>query len=287
MGIAAKRCMESEDNYLERTQRNQFFIGGKEGQLKIRNLKIGIAGLGGMGSNIAEYLARLGVGSLNIADPDTIDLSNINRQVIANQTTVGQKKSTATQNELNKIEPDLNLKIFEDGITSESVEEFVRDCDFIVDEIDVFPIDAHYILHKKCRELNIPIYSSYVIGLGVHFYKFSGNDFTFEDFIQINGKESNIEKLDKIVNSYLTKPQKYLTKENIEKFKAVSSQDGVPIFGPSCLIGHSIVVTRILCDFLDWKVLGENVAKTPIMPNYLKIDFTTLQMSVETFKEKD
>jgi molybdopterin/thiamine biosynthesis adenylyltransferase len=60
------------DAYLERTKRNLFWTGGTEGQLRLRKLKIAVAGLGGMGSNIAEILVRLGVGHLKISDPDTI-----------------------------------------------------------------------------------------------------------------------------------------------------------------------------------------------------------------------
>lgn len=286
MSNALKFRKYDDEFYFERTQRNQFFLGGKQGQEKIRNLKIGIAGLGGMGSNIAEYLARLGVGHISLADPDTIDISNINRQVIANTNTVGMSKAVASQNELSLIAPEMDIDVFETGITEETIDQFIKNCDFVVDEIDVFPLEAHYLLHKKCREKNIPVYSAYVIGLGVHFYKFHGSDFTFEDFIHINENETSKDRFNNIVKSFITKPPKYLTGKNLEDFKDMANNQGVPIFGPSCLIGHSVVVTRILCDFLDTKILGEKVSKTPIMPKYIKIDFTTLNMSIENLQEK-
>ena len=98
---------DSKEYYLERTKRNQFWLGGPEGQNAVRELRIAIAGLGGMGSNIAEALARMGVGELRIADPDHIDVSNINRQVIANPRTVGKSKAKASADELLTIAEDL------------------------------------------------------------------------------------------------------------------------------------------------------------------------------------
>ncbi|MAZ48245.1 MAG: hypothetical protein CME65_06760 [Halobacteriovoraceae bacterium] len=267
-------------DYLERTKRNHFFIGGERGQKEIQSLKIGVAGLGGMGSNIAEYLARLGVGWLNLADPDTIDVSNINRQVIANSKTVGMSKAQASHDELLRIAPDIDLQVFDQGITQDSVEEFVAGCDFIVDEIDVFPLEAHEILHRECRKQKVPVYSAYVVGLGVHFYKFEGDEFTFEDFISGYNEMDENEKFNLIVESFLGEAPCYLGEKELESFKQESLQRGVPIFGPSCLVGHSIVVSRILCDFLGGKVLGHKIPKTPSMPEYLKIDFTSMQLEV-------
>jgi tRNA A37 threonylcarbamoyladenosine dehydratase len=83
---ALKSAMAS---YMERTCRNHHWFGGEIGQRRIKKLKVGVAGLGGMGSNIAETLVRLGVGQLRVADPDHIDTSNLNRQVIANRNTLG------------------------------------------------------------------------------------------------------------------------------------------------------------------------------------------------------
>ncbi len=273
-----------EESYHERTQRNHFFIGDKEGQDDIKRLRVGVAGLGGMGSNIAEYLARLGVGSLHLADSDTIDVSNINRQVIANLKTVGVKKIDASLEEIKNIDPNLKISSFSEGVTSKNVYKFIEGCDFIVDEIDVFPIEAHQVLHRACREKQIPIYSAYVIGMGVHFYKFEGTDFTFEDFLNVKKNELPKEKLDKIVKSFMSIKPSYMKDEDLEQYKEVALRDGVPIFGPSCLLGHTIVLSRILCDFLGCNILGTELPKTPVMPQFIKIDLMTLELSIEEFK---
>ena len=277
---------DDEKFYYERTQRNHYLLGGKDVQKKLKASKIGVAGLGGMGSNIAEYLARVGVGELRLADHDTIDISNINRQVIANTNTVGKKKAEASFNELSAIAPDTKIHTFTDGITSENVEEFVKGCDFVVDEIDVFPLEAHYLLHAACRKYNIPVYSAYVVGMGIHFYKFHGDEFKFEDFLSWNKEMSDKDVFDEVVKQVVQPEPKYLQGENLLEFKKMALNKGVPIFGPSCLLGHSTVVTRILCDFLGSKVLNTEVAKTPVMPNFLKIDLSTLEIKTETFIKK-
>ena len=233
-----------------------------------------------MGSNIAEQFARLGVGELSLAEHDTIDISNINRQVIANTVTVGKLKIDASIDEITTIAPDIKINPFKLGINEQNVAEFIDGCQFVVDEIDVFPLEAHKILHDACRKKNIPIYSAYVIGLGVHFYKFEGDEFTFEDFISGYNEMDENEKFNLIVESFLGEAPCYLGEKELESFKQESLQRGVPIFGPSCLVGHSIVVSRILCDFLGGKVLGHKIPKTPSMPEYLKIDFTSMQLEV-------
>lgn len=273
--------MNNEEIYFERTERNQFYFGDKEGQTKIRNLKIAIAGLGGMGSNVAEALARLGVGHLRIADPDTIDISNINRQVIANRNTVGKSKAHASADEIKTIDPEIELKVFDQGVEESMVDEFVKGCDFVVDEIDVFPLERHIELHKAARKYNIPIYSAYVVGFGIHFYKFQGEEYKFEDFIGDLHFTDDKNKLDRIVDKFGYPLPNYLNNEQEENFKKRTLTTGVPIFGPATLMGHSIVATRILVDHLESSILGTGVAKTPIMPEFVKIDLANLTLTKE------
>ncbi len=264
-------------SYFERTQRNHFFIGGIEGQKRIKELKIGVAGLGGMGSNIAEALIRLGVGHIRIADPDTIDLSNINRQVIANKNTVGKSKATCSEEDLRNLADDFEIITYDQGIEEKMVEEFVDGCDIIIDEIDVFPIDAHVILHREARKRNIPVYSAYVVGVGIHFYKFQGNDYTFEDFISIPEVISLEDKFDKIVDAMGSPLPNYLQGDNLLEFKKMALNEGIPIFGPATLLGHSVVSARAILDFLGTELRGVKIKETPLMPYFTKIDLATME----------
>src|SRR4051812_44560583 len=94
-------CFDLEA-YRKRTARNHYWIGGLKGQEIISNLSLGVAGLGGMGSNIAEHLVRLGVGHLRIADLDRIEVSNLNRQVIARRNNLGMSKVEAGVQDLRR-----------------------------------------------------------------------------------------------------------------------------------------------------------------------------------------
>ena len=109
-------------------------------------------------------LVRLGVSHLRVADPDTIDTSNINRQVIANNKTVGTSKTQASINELRTIAEDFELVGYDRGVQEDMVDEFVEGVDIIIDEIDVFPLDKHLLLHKAAQKRNTPIYSAYIVG---------------------------------------------------------------------------------------------------------------------------
>lgn len=264
--------IDNESSYLERTKRNHHWLGGIEGQKKLRQLRVGVAGLGGMGSNIAEIMLRLGVGGLKIADPDTIDHSNINRQVIANSQSVGSKKAHASFKELTTIATDTEIIAYDQGITADNVEEFVSDVDVIIDEIDVFPMPAHVQLHKAARARKLPVYSSYIIGLGTHIYKFHGENYTFEDFMKNNLLEMQNPSAEFLVNTFCNPFPTYMQSPMAKAtFIEQVQKAQVPIFGATTYLGQSMLAIRVMIDYLQLQNLhGPTV--TPIMPEFIKID---------------
>lgn len=274
------------ETYMERTKRNHYWLGGIDGQLKLKDLRVGIAGLGGMGSNLAEIMVRLGVGHIKIADPDTIDVSNINRQVIATSKTVGQKKAIASANELRTIADDFELVVYDDGITKENVEEFVSDLDVIIDEIDVFPLMAHVWLHRAAQKKNIPLYSGFIIGLGTHVYKFQGTDFTFEDFLQQNQLRIQQPTAEFIVDRFCSPPPTYLsTQQQLSDFLNLVENHQVPIFGATTYMSQSLIAVRLIKDVLDLeKIHGGK--KTPVMPHFIKLDPYDLKLEVHDIREQ-
>ena len=275
-----------KDYYLTRTKRNHFWLGGIDGQMQLHQMKVGIAGLGGMGSNLAEIMVRLGVGHIKIADPDIIEVSNLNRQVIANKATVGQKKSTASMNELRGISEDFELVVYEDGITEENAEEFVSDLDVIIDEIDVFPLMAHVWLHRAANKKNIPLYSGFIIGLGTHIFKFQGDNYTFEDFMNKDMDKIKNPTLPFIVDRFANPLPSYMqSKLNLNRFIETCKDDSVPIFGASTFISHSLLAIRLVSDFLGLdKTL--KIPKTPVMPEFLKLDPLEMILKIHNIQEQ-
>lgn len=132
---------------------------GKEGLEKIKNSKIVLFGLGGVGSYIAEALARVGVQNLIIVDGDVVDITNINRQLIANMETIGRNKAELVKERINLINPLANVVAISKFVKSEVDIDFVDETvDYVIDAIDDF--DAKIMIIKKSKELGLNLISS-------------------------------------------------------------------------------------------------------------------------------
>jgi len=261
-----------EQTYFERTRRNLYWIGSREAQERIRDLRVGIAGLGGMGSNIAEILVRLGVGHIKIADPDTIETSNLNRQVIAKASTIGMKKALASAQSLQAITTDTEIVLYDDGITEKNAVEFVADIDVLIDEIDVAPIRPHVWLHEAARKRNLPTYSGYIIGMGTHIYKFQGDGYTFEDFMNRREDMYDQPTIEFLLDRYYRPAPSYVSeKADLDRMIEDARKSSFPIFGASTYGSQSCLVIRAIADFLGLpERLG--VPATPLMPKFIKLD---------------
>lgn len=143
---------------LHQFSRNELAIG-KEGLEIMKNSTVAVLGIGGVGSFAAEALARSGVGRLILIDKDDVDITNVNRQIIALLSTVGKPKADLMKERIKDINPDCDviaLKIF---YTEETYEEiFNYDLDFVVDAADTIVYKIH--LMKECLKRKIPVISS-------------------------------------------------------------------------------------------------------------------------------
>lgn len=143
---------------LHQFSRNELAIG-KEGLEIMRNSTVAVLGIGGVGSFAAESLARSGVGRIVLIDKDDIDITNINRQLIALLSTVGRPKVDLMKERIKDINPDcevIALKMFYTEETHEQI--FGYNLDFVVDASDTIIYKIH--LMKECLKRNIPIISS-------------------------------------------------------------------------------------------------------------------------------
>ena len=109
---------------------------GDDGVSRLAQKHVFVAGLGGVGSYCAEALARAGVGCLTLLDHDVVATSNINRQLPALLSTVGQSKAELMRARIADINPECRLEILRTFLNSENVNELVPDCDYVVDAID-------------------------------------------------------------------------------------------------------------------------------------------------------
>ena len=112
---------------------------GLEGQRKLKNSSVLIIGTGGLGSPVSLYLAAAGVGRLGLVDYDVVDSSNLQRQVIHGTSTIGKLKVESAKAKLLDLNPDIQVDVFNESLTSENALRIARDFDLILDGTDNFP----------------------------------------------------------------------------------------------------------------------------------------------------
>ncbi|WP_210544171.1 ThiF family adenylyltransferase [Rhodoferax sp. PAMC 29310] len=159
-------------------------------QAKLKKSRIAIAGLGGVGGAHLLTLARLGVECFNIADFDDFDIHNMNRQAGAFMPFMGQSKIDTMAHMAQDINPEMDLRLFSQGVLPDNVDEFLRDVDVYVDGLDFFALPARRMVFAKCREKGIPALTAAPLGMGVAFLYFSPVGMSFEEYFKVEGVES-------------------------------------------------------------------------------------------------
>lgn len=160
-------------------------------QAKLKGSRVAIAGLGGVGGGHLLALARLGVGRFNISDFDSFDVHNLNRQAGAFMPFMGRPKIETLAQMSIDINPEIDLRVFPEGINTENVDEFLRDVDVYVDGIDFFALPVRRLVFAKCREKGIPAMTAAPLGMGVAFLYFRPGGMSFEDYFKVAGHESD------------------------------------------------------------------------------------------------
>ena len=150
-------------NELERYDRQIMIRGlGEEGQEKLKRAKVIIAGGGGLGSPSSIYLAAAGVGTIRIVDHGSVELSNLNRQVLHWDEDIGRRKVASAAEKLKRLNPGVEIEAIEEVITEVNVSQLVADFDLIVDAMDNLP--TRYLLNKAAIDKNIPFFHGAVYG---------------------------------------------------------------------------------------------------------------------------
>lgn len=250
--------------YEELYQRN-IGIFTKDQQYKIKNLTVAVAGLGGVGGILAERLARLGVGNLNIADPESFEPNNRNRQIFSNTETNGKNKALVFEKELKKINPDINLRVWTEGVTKTNVSDFVN-ADIVTDCIEYNLLEHSLLLHNAARKAQRIVLAGQAIGHGATLFAFDPNGLTFEEYIGLPKESSTTE-----IRSFITPTEKfcptipeYVPSEIVKK--VANREMHIPSNSLGVMTAASLIEITIINLCLDLK-------KIPFVPDYLSIDF--------------
>jgi len=134
---------------------------GYDGQLKLRNAKVCLIGVGGLGAPIALKLTGMGVGYLRIVDRDIVSRSDLHRQHLYDAHCVGQPKVEVAWQKLSRLNPDVELDPVPESLNSTNAEELVAGMDVVIDGLD--RPEPRYIVNRTCNRLNIP----YVFGAAI------------------------------------------------------------------------------------------------------------------------
>lgn len=152
------------ENDCKRYHRHMMISGwGEAGQEKVKSSRVFIAGAGGLGSPASIYLAVAGVGRLVICDFDSPELSNLNRQILHNDSRIGVNKAESAKMTLTQLNPDIEVEAITTRIEPENVDELVGDSAIIVDCMDNFP--TRFVLNECARRKGIPFVHASVWGL--------------------------------------------------------------------------------------------------------------------------
>ncbi len=244
---------------MEFWQKQEYFFTIKERE-NFRSKKILIAGLGSLGSNIAEDLVRLGIKYLTVADFDVVELNNLNRQNYV-QDDIMVPKVHALEKRLKDINKELEIKTVANGITLENVDDLVKSNDIIIDCCDDYP--AKILIARKCLKYgknNIHSSGGGFFGAVTSFYK---SNLNYEKMFHSGTKKVSDKALfeydfsehrKKVINFF------GLDFDKIEKKKTKKSYIEVPT-----VLGASDIASHITSYQVLWIALerDENIIKAP------------------------
>jgi molybdopterin/thiamine biosynthesis adenylyltransferase len=231
----------------------------------LQNSKVAVAGCGCIGGFAAELLARMGIGALNLADPDVFDVSNINRQCAATHNTVGMKKVEALSRHLLSINPELRLHKELDGVSEDNVDAFVQDADYVIDAIDYFAFPYAVSLHRAARKFNKPIITAVALGFGTSVLAFDPKGLTLEQYIGIP-EDISIEQLKNFVfpaSQYTSILPSYATEDKIKEWL---SNRTIPTISVGQALGPGVLVSKMVLHMLGRK-------EPEYVPNIFQLQF--------------
>ncbi|EAR08971.1 ThiF family adenylyltransferase [Reinekea blandensis] len=218
--------------------RNRGLISDHEQQRLLTQLVV-IPGCGGIGSTVAETLARLGVGRFRLCDPDTFDVANFNRQLGATLTTVGQNKAEAVAERIWQINPEAQIEIVNQPVSRDNASDFVAGASLVLDGLDFFALTARRALFKAASDTGIPAMTAAPLGFSGTLQVFlPDRGLSFDRFYDFRAEDSSAEQVIKFLVGLspagLHRP--YMD------FSRVSIQDKN---GPSSILGTQMAASLI------------------------------------------
>ncbi len=241
--------------------RNIGILTAKE-QEKLRNSKIAIAGCGGVGGSHLIAMVRAGIGKFHIADMDSFDIANIQRQYGATIHTLGKNKAETMKEMAVSINPYLEIKSFNQGVNEGNIGDFLDGVDVLVDGIDFFCIEARRLIFSEAKKRGIYAVTAGPLGFGSALLVFSPKEMSFDEYFDINDKMSRLEQI--IAFAVGLAPasihMKYLDLSKVD----INAKTG-PALISSCSLCNNLALTEVFKILLKRKNLKA-------APHYFQFD---------------
>lgn len=173
-------------SYDQAFARNLGWVTADE-QKRLRTKRVAIAGLGGVGGSHLLTLTRLGIGAFNLAEFDTFELANFNRQAGAMLSTLGRPKTDVLAAMARDINPEVELEVLDKGVTEENLESLLHGADVFVDGLDFFAFGVRRAVFAACAERRIPATTVAPLGMGAALLNFLPGGMTFEEYFRWDG----------------------------------------------------------------------------------------------------
>lgn len=151
------------DTQLERYSRQLMLDEiGQDGQKKLLSSKVLVIGAGGLGSSVLFYLAAAGIGTIGIADFDTVSLSNLQRQILHTTKDLGRKKVDSAEEKLKNLNPDIIILKYDERINADNIKQIIQHYDVVIDAVDNHA--TRFIVNDCCCRLGKPLIEGAVLG---------------------------------------------------------------------------------------------------------------------------
>lgn len=174
-------------DYGQAFARNRGWVTAAE-QAVLRDKRIAIAGLGGVGGSHLLTLVRLGIGSFSIADPDRFEIVNFNRQAGATRDSLGRPKAEVMGTRAREINAGIDLRILDGGVDEANLDRFLDGVDVYVDGLDFFAFAARRATFAACARRGIPAVTAAPLGMGCALLVFMPGQMTFDEYFQLEGR---------------------------------------------------------------------------------------------------
>jgi molybdopterin/thiamine biosynthesis adenylyltransferase len=181
-------------SYDEAFARHRGLISADE-QARLRGSRVAIVGMGGVGGIHLITLARLGIGSFHLADPDTFELANFNRQFGATIRGLGRPKVEVMAEEALAINPELRIRSFREPIGPSNVDAFLDGVDLVVDGIDFFALEVRRLIFREARRRGLWAVTAGPIGLSAASLVFSPTGMGFDAYFDLDDRMSRLDQL--------------------------------------------------------------------------------------------